>query len=126
PARRGDQRPNRIGLRTDRLADAELRHERRQDLKRRSKQHRDPRAARRMGRVGVNVGYHPLTTTDRVARCNEAGRISYDNCPARGHPEPMTSSRPLTDGETRLAASVFGDAIDYARVRIANRKWIFF
>lgn len=35
-------------------------------------------------------------------------------------------SRPLTQGETRLAASLFGDAIDYARARVANRKWIFF
>lgn len=34
--------------------------------------------------------------------------------------------RPLTDAETALAASVFGTAIDYARVRIANRKWAFF
>ena len=40
-------------------------------------------------------------------------------------PAPMTS-RPLTDGETRLAASVFGDAIDYARARVAHRKWAFF
>lgn len=35
-------------------------------------------------------------------------------------------SRPLTPGETALARSVFRDAIDYARVRIHNRKWAFF
>src|SRR3546814_18949288 len=35
----------------------------------------------------------------------------------------MTTSRPLTSGERTLAASVFGDAIDYDRVRIHNRKW---
>ena len=35
-------------------------------------------------------------------------------------------SRPLTDAETNLAASVFGGAIDYGRVRIHNRKWAFF
>jgi len=35
-------------------------------------------------------------------------------------------SRPLTEGETRLAASVFGDAIDYGQARVANTKWIFF
>ena len=34
--------------------------------------------------------------------------------------------RPLTDGEITLAQSVFGAAIDYARVRIARRKWAFF
>ena len=34
--------------------------------------------------------------------------------------------RPLTPGEIALAASIFGDAIDYARARIANRKWAFF
>ena len=34
--------------------------------------------------------------------------------------------RPLTEGETRLCASVFGAAIDYARARVANTKWIFF
>jgi hypothetical protein len=36
------------------------------------------------------------------------------------------SDRFLTPTETELARSAFGDAIDYARVRIANRKWIFF
>lgn len=34
--------------------------------------------------------------------------------------------RPLTSGEIALAASVFGDALDYQQVRIVNRKWIFF
>ena len=34
--------------------------------------------------------------------------------------------RPLTSDETTLAASVFGDAIDYAQVRIAQKKWAFF
>ena len=34
--------------------------------------------------------------------------------------------RRLTDGEVALARSVFGDAIDYARVRVYNRKWAFF
>ncbi|MGK6354613.1 vgr related protein [Sphingomonas sp. DT-207] len=36
------------------------------------------------------------------------------------------TTRPLTEGETRLAASVFGDAIDYRTARVANRKWAFF
>jgi len=31
--------------------------------------------------------------------------------------------RGLTEGERALAASVFGDAIDYGRVTINNRKW---
>lgn len=35
-------------------------------------------------------------------------------------------ARPLTPAETALARSVFGDAIDYAPVRIRNRKWAFF
>lgn len=30
------------------------------------------------------------------------------------------SSRPLTDGEIKLAQSIFGDSIDYARVQIHN------
>jgi len=33
------------------------------------------------------------------------------------------SSRPLTPAERALAASVFGGAIDYDRVRIHRRKW---
>lgn len=33
------------------------------------------------------------------------------------------NSRPLTPGEVEMARSVFGDAIDYGRVRIVNRKW---
>jgi hypothetical protein len=36
------------------------------------------------------------------------------------------TARPLTRAETALAASVFGDAIDYDRVSIHNAKWIFF
>jgi hypothetical protein len=36
------------------------------------------------------------------------------------------AERKLTDGEIALACSVFGDAIDYGRVRIARRKWAFF
>ncbi|HTI67842.1 MAG TPA: hypothetical protein VL460_09910 [Caulobacteraceae bacterium] len=32
-------------------------------------------------------------------------------------------SRPLTAGEVALARSVFGDAIDYSRVRLSNRSW---
>jgi len=31
--------------------------------------------------------------------------------------------RPLTAGEIDLARSVFGDAIDYSRVRMIKRKW---
>ena len=34
--------------------------------------------------------------------------------------------RPLTDAEVALARSVYGDAIDYGAVRIAERKWAFF
>ena len=31
--------------------------------------------------------------------------------------------RPLTSGEIDLARSVFGDAIDYSKVRMIRRKW---
>jgi len=34
--------------------------------------------------------------------------------------------RPLTPGEIELSRSVFGDAVDYARAGVANRKWAFF
>ena len=33
------------------------------------------------------------------------------------------SERPLTAGETDLARSVFGSAIDYSQVRMIRRKW---
>jgi hypothetical protein len=36
------------------------------------------------------------------------------------------TDRALTAGEIALARSVFGDAIDYAPVRIRARKWAFF
>jgi hypothetical protein len=36
------------------------------------------------------------------------------------------TARPLTHAETALARTVFGDAIDYDRVRLANSKWAFF
>ncbi len=35
----------------------------------------------------------------------------------------MAVDRPLTSGETALAQSVFGTAIDYSRVRLVRRKW---
>lgn len=38
----------------------------------------------------------------------------------------MTAGRPLTAGEIALSRATFGDAIDYRRVRIVHRKWIFF
>ena len=38
----------------------------------------------------------------------------------------MAHRRPLTPGEIALARSVFGDAVDYARARIAHAKWAFF
>jgi hypothetical protein len=36
------------------------------------------------------------------------------------------SGRPLTPAEIALAKSVFGNAVDYAPVRLHNRKWAFF
>lgn len=35
----------------------------------------------------------------------------------------MSEARPLTVAETALARSVFGDAIDYAPVRLRREKW---
>ena len=35
----------------------------------------------------------------------------------------MKGARPLTPGEVAMARSVFGEAIDYAVVRIVRRKW---
>ncbi len=35
----------------------------------------------------------------------------------------MTNVRSLTTGEVALARSVFGDAIDYTRVKLLRRKW---
>lgn len=35
----------------------------------------------------------------------------------------MSTNRPLTTGEIALARSVFGAAVDYARVRLVHRKW---
>ena len=35
----------------------------------------------------------------------------------------MNGARPLTTGEIALARSVFGDAIDYSKVRMVKRKW---
>ena len=33
------------------------------------------------------------------------------------------TSRPLTPGEIALARTIFGEAIDYGRVRLRRRKW---
>jgi hypothetical protein len=35
----------------------------------------------------------------------------------------MKGARPLTPGEIELARSIFGEAIDYGRVRMVRRKW---
>jgi hypothetical protein len=35
----------------------------------------------------------------------------------------MKGSRSLTPGEIELARSIFGDAIDYDRVKLVRRKW---
>jgi hypothetical protein len=35
----------------------------------------------------------------------------------------MKAARPLTPGEITLARSMFGDAIDYSRVRLVRGKW---
>lgn len=35
----------------------------------------------------------------------------------------MRGARPLTPGEIAVARSMFGDAIDYAKVRLVKRKW---
>src|SRR5918993_519956 len=35
----------------------------------------------------------------------------------------MHCDRPLTPGEIALARSMFGDAIDYSKVRMVRRKW---
>ena len=35
----------------------------------------------------------------------------------------MKGSRPLTAGEIELARSIFGDAIDYARVKLVRGRW---
>ncbi len=36
------------------------------------------------------------------------------------------NARPLTQGEVALARSVFGETVDYGRVRIVRGKWAFF
>ena len=38
----------------------------------------------------------------------------------------MRAARPLTTGEIALARSVFGDGIDYSKVRLVKRKWWLF
>lgn len=38
----------------------------------------------------------------------------------------MKGARPLSPGEIELARSMFGDAIDYAQVRLVRRKWWLF
>ncbi len=38
----------------------------------------------------------------------------------------MVTARGLTAGEQALARSIYGHAIDYDAVRLANRKWAFF
>ena len=35
----------------------------------------------------------------------------------------MRGARPLTTGEIALARSVFGDAIDYSKVKMVKRRW---
>lgn len=39
-------------------------------------------------------------------------------------PRGREQGRPLTEGETAMASTLFGDAIDYARVTIYNRRYL--
>ena len=61
--------------------------------------------------------YHLATSGhDRtVARATDA--------PASAPPCPVGGERPLTSGEVALARTMFGDAIDYSRVRIRRFKF---
>ncbi len=43
-----------------------------------------------------------------------------------GHELGRTQSRPLTAGEVACCRKLFGDAVDYARVRIHGRGWFWF
>ncbi|WP_109809291.1 vgr related protein [Sphingosinithalassobacter portus] len=43
-----------------------------------------------------------------------------------GRAKRRSERRALTPGEIALARSIFGDAIDYDRAKIINRKWAFF
>ncbi|MCM8557172.1 vgr related protein [Sphingomicrobium sediminis] len=38
----------------------------------------------------------------------------------------MSDQRPLSAGEIELARTIFGDAVDYSRVKLIRRKWAFF
>ena len=49
-----------------------------------------------------------------------SGALELSEAPAAC---PVGGERPLTPGEVALATSVFGSAIDYARVTIRRRKW---
>ena len=73
---------------------------------------------------GVKAGrIVPLTFT-----FSNGQRIDCDaKTIAAGAPVPdRVTARGLTSAEIEMARSVFGDAIDYAPVRIEQRKWAFF
>ena len=59
-----------------------------------------------LGAVEWN-GYHMLDRQD-------GGNVLYEN---------LHDSRALTPGEIKIARSIFGDSIDYGRVRIFNRPY---
>jgi hypothetical protein len=61
---------------------------------------------------------------DRDGEGALTGGLASPQAPNNG--APMADDRPLTPGEIELARPVYGDAIDYAPVRIAARKWAFF
>src|SRR5687768_5966574 len=44
-------------------------------------------------------------------------------CAAPAQAMRRTDGRPLTQGERKMAATVFGDAIDYSSVLVHRRKW---
>jgi hypothetical protein len=43
--------------------------------------------------------------------------------PKAGMSAAHTLVRPLTEGEAELARSIFGDALDYSKVRMVRGKW---
>ena len=70
-----------------------------------------------------SLGFAPRQVGGVIARTGAARQFMAQISDCFATLAMTTIERPLTFGETALARTVFGDAVDYAPIRLVRRKW---
>jgi len=67
----------------------------------------------------------PMMGLDNDWRKSEGGGSANAQAKAPSQPEASSHERPLTAGEIQLVQSIFGEGIDYSKVKIHSDSWFF-